>query len=1224
MFVYIVYQSNGTPAQSESLISRVNPSNNIANPFITNNNTRSIGNGNNSTQITSPINIRNQTIASLFNANIDSNELTYNEYNLFQYKYSGSITNYNDTLNNNKLFIGTNSNFSLQYNGLISEILIFNEPLTQEEKYSVEGYLAYKWNLQMYLPLYHPLSPIIPASITPLLFSSLQLWMDASNTSSIIKTNNNVTQWNDLSYNKNNAITNTNFNTITTGLQNLNTTLIFNGSVMDFNNPNILSNSTNATLMFLVYSPSSVTTTGSSSPFSVKTFEEWFPDTDGNIYSSFGIVDTNIGELSPGWSIFTAVVSYANDITKFYINGILINSLEYNNSIFSSGFQIGSSLNTIVPLTATLTEMLVFNEELTNNQRILMEGYLANKWGVTNLLPGSNPYVSRSPTINDYDNLNNNNIIMNLDANNNNFIYNNNIISSWVDLSSNNNSLQTINGSPILQTNPINNLPGVYFNNNESMIPINNQMVLNNNKEFSLFVIGYINNTNSNNNPTIISSYNSSNQYLINIRNNLSNLNNQISIIQTNDPQNPLVSYAVLSNQFSDGLQNMNMNTLLPNFSVYNNGTNQLVINNITLASVFTTNFYIGGRSSDSNTFMQGYIHKILLYNTKLDLISRIKIEASLAINWNIPTSNSYVPIAKINAYTGIRTIFNIILDNWTYPNVSQVYIGYNTSYDNINNLINLGPVTINQLNNYYYVSSSVVFNSPNTYYFHVLNQNNTEYTVSSKTINVSNLIINTESIALISENTSFNVTLNNWSTIVNAIGLYSNQITNFDLSIGISTTDPSPVFVTNVTISNVNNNYILSVPGLVNVNNKYLYFSKTINSILISIPPILISYFNLSMTINRNYGILNEDETYNLTISSTINPFDSEYPNVYLYYATVPNAVLADLTLIEYTAVSNNSITFTTNQTDSVVYFYISTLVNFSGHTTSVGPIHFIDSTTLSSKLDIYDTNTNTRNILLAGWSPYFREITNLNVLTGSASNYSGQTLYKTLLIRTFTPTNIPNLSLWLDASTINNFIFNNSNNISQWTDGSINNNNATTSSYPIYNSTDKGVNFNGGKYLNLPNGTIPYNDESYHIFIVLTPNSTTNTTQFILGSMDNTSAPTANETNSFFISNNKYIQSWNNGADLQSSNYTSSVKQLVSFEYLSEIGRTTYINTVLSGTDSEVSNESSMYNNMIGGILNNSTFYSLIHEIIIYNGRLSTLERQKVENYLNNKWLI
>jgi hypothetical protein len=540
-----------------------------------------------------------------------------------------------------------------------------------------------------------------------------------------------------------------------------------------------------------------------------------------------------------------------------------------------------------------------------------------------------------------------------------------------------------------------------------------------------------------------------------------------------------------------------------------------------------------------------------------------------------------------------ISTIFDIAFDYPIYGNLSFTQI--------------LTPI-------------SQVISNPNTYYFQVLDQNNTDLSI----VNVSNLILDTVSSVDISENIPFNINLNNWSTIVNTIGVYSNQITNFDLSIGISTTDPSPVFVINIPITYVDNNYILEIPGLVNVNNKYLYFTKTVNDILISIPPILISYFNLSMVVDRNYGILNTNETYNLTITASINPFNSKYPSVYLYYATIPNAILEDLTLFEYIVVSNNSITFTTNQTESVIYFYISTDINFSGYTASVGPIHFINPTILLSNLDIYDANINTGNILLTGWSPYFREITNLNVLSESDIDYSRQTLYKTLLTKTFKPTNISNLNLWLDASTIYNFIFDNSNYISQWTDNSINNNNATTSSYPIYNSINKGVNFSGGNYLNLPNGTIPYNDESYHIFIVLTPSNTTNNVQFILGSMDNTDTPTTNETNTFFISNNLYIQSWNNGIDLQSLNYIPSEKQIVSFEYLSQSGRSTYINTVLSGTDNQVSNESSMYNNMIGGILNNMTFNNLIHEIIIYNTKLTTLEKQKVENYLNNKWLI
>jgi len=1209
MFIYIVYQINGTPLTNVSLISRNNS--NIANPFIITDTNRVIGNGTNQTTITSPINISTQTSPSLFNADIDSKTLIYKEYNLFQYQCNGLISNYGDSFNDNKLFIGN------YFNGLISEILIFNEPLSQEQKYSVEGYLAYKWNLEMYLPLYHPLVPITPTIFTPLLFSSLQLWLDASNSNSIIQNNNNVTQWNDISYNKYNAVIDNTFSPITTGLQNSINTLVFNASVMQIQNANILENSTAFTLIYIINIPSN-SNINSSGPLGLSSTPESFTNL-GYINTSFGLTQqppnnyTEIPTQPPrGWIIYTISGSTESGTTNIYYNGINNYTGVFSNWYYANQTEwlIGSnnSINN-VPMTASLGEMLVFNEELNNNQRILIEGYLANKWGLTNLLPVSSPYISREPNISDFNN-SINEPIMNLDAStNSNFSFdgNNNIL-TWIDLTANANSVETTNGLPILQTNTINNKTGVYFNN-ASMIPINNQLVLNNNNQFTIFSVGYINN-NTENNPTIISS----NQHLINIRHNLSNLNNQVSI-GTN-------SYAELSTQFSSGIQNMNIDTTIPYFSVYINGNNQPIFNDITLNDVFTTNFNIGGNVLDINSFLDGYIHQILIYNVKLDLISRMKTEANLAIKWNVPTLNPRVPITKLTTYTGVNTLINIILDNWKDIGETQVYLGYNTSPDNITNLINIGPSTVYQMNNIYYVNNHIIFNTPNTYYIHILDQFNTEYSVAPKPINVSNMIINTISNIIITENQSFSVNLNNWKEIVNTIGLYSNQITNFNLSIGISTNDPSPTFVTNIPITYENNNYILSVPGLVNVDNKYLYFSITINNILIQIPPILINYFTLSMTIDRNYGILNENETYELTISSIINPFNSIYPDVYLYYSTISNATVQDVTLIENSTVYGNIIAFITNQSNSIIYFYISTETNFGGHTTQVGPINFIDSTTLFSNLDTYDTNTNTRNILLDGWSPYLSQVTNLNILSGSVNDYSNQTLYKTLLIKTFSPLNISNLSLWLDAYTNANFIFNSSNLISQWTDKTLNNNNASTSSYPIYDYTNKGVNFAGGNYFNLPNGTIPYNDESYHIFIVLTPQNTASITQFILGSMDNTETPTTNETNTFFTVNNKYLQSWNIGEDLQSSVYTPNQKQIVSFEYLSEIGRSTYINTLLAGTDFQVGNASSMYNNMIGGIGNTLTFGNLIHEIIIYNTKLSTLERQKVENYLKYKW--
>jgi hypothetical protein len=42
------------------------------------------------------------------------------------------------------------------WNGLVGEILIYNSVLTTKQRQVVEGYLAWKWNLQAQLPAGHP------------------------------------------------------------------------------------------------------------------------------------------------------------------------------------------------------------------------------------------------------------------------------------------------------------------------------------------------------------------------------------------------------------------------------------------------------------------------------------------------------------------------------------------------------------------------------------------------------------------------------------------------------------------------------------------------------------------------------------------------------------------------------------------------------------------------------------------------------------------------------------------------------------------------------------------------------------------------------------------------------------------------------------------------------------------------------------------------------------
>jgi hypothetical protein len=1522
MTIFIVYQGYGTPSSYEGLICRnYGP---IPAPFIMNNEARYIGtDGNSQTTLGSPININGNTTPSIFYNRMNPNNLSYLESNQFINIVNNTFLYWSDGFNDGNLYIGANP-LSINYNGYISEVLVFNSPLSNLQKYQVEGYLAYKWNMLIYLPLYHPFSSYTPANFTPLLFDSLQVWMDASNTSSITLDGNNVTQWNDSSYNKNNATLNSSFNNIIRGTQSGLNTLVFNASVMNFANTNILLSSADASLMFLLYLPPGSITNGSSSPFSNINYLESFPYTDGNIDTSFGFSSsTDIGPISSGWSIYTIVASSSTGTTTAYINGVRVFSGTYSNTNYNNknGWAIGSPNGSSVPMSATLAEMMVFNSALSTNTRILLEGYLANKWAVSNLVPVGSPFRSIAPTMTDYNNLLNDNLQLNLDASSSsNFTFSGSNILTWSDTSGNNNSLTSTYSNSILQTNTVNNKQGVYFNYN-SMEPVDKTKLVLNTKNFTIFTAGYINNTDGKTRPTILGSdqqqptsssfviaggqgsstvvyssngttwttstsgnsifgtnmqgvvwngtmwvavgqgsvYNVGYSYdginwigsasgttILNaygsgvgwngimwviggftstatsamaysydginwnsitspfsgpIRrfawngtmwitagqsslatstnginwtlntsandlltgqaldvawngsrwvavgtgtntiiysadgitwtaatsaNNLfttgasiawngtiwiaggignyrlayssngidwtgytsvnslidyaclgvtwngsmwlvacqpsggstdrntmiyssdgtnwqvntsaSNLNttNYYNVVSKNiSPYNIAYNFNIrkntsLTDQMSvtyttSSLQveiSANLTTTLPNglqnltsTSAFVNGNNIPVTINSS-DNIFNSNFFLGGKSTDSNSLLQAsYIHQVMVYNTNLDPVTRYRVESNLANKWNIPTSNSVANLSSIISYKGIITNFTVLLQNWTLTSVNSIYVGYNTSPDNLTNLNIIGSFTVNQKNNIYNIAFTNIFGSTGTYYLHLVNSSNVEYASISKPIIIQDLntLITVPSTITISVN-PYNIVLGNFPSIVANIGLYSYQISNFNFSLGVSSSDPSPTFVSNITVqyNNSTKQYYVQIPSLTNADLKYVYLSKTINGVTINLTPILINQTSVSLSIDRNYGILNTSNSFTLQLTYRFtNPFST----VYLYYSTIPNDTAP--TFISSKSVnSSNQVQFNYTTSNSLVYFYISTESGFMGINNYVGPVTFYDPTAFNISLDTYDINTTTRNILL---DVYPQQLVNLNLAIFGNNNF-----ISTSLITQFSPLNITSLRLWLDASTNNNFTFSGSN-ITQWTDLSGNSNNATNSSaYPIYNTPNKGVNFTGGKYLTLPNNTIPSGDNNYHIFVVLTPTDSSSSPQFILGALDNTSSPGSNTINTFYTTTNNYKQSWNNGSDLTSSSYTIGSKQIVSFEYISSVNRTTFLNGSNIANDLPSARNSSVNNNLIGGLLGNQTFTSYIHEIIIYSNPLTVVERKKVENYLSDKWAV
>jgi hypothetical protein len=219
----------------------------------------------------------------------------------------------------------------------------------------------------------------------------------------------------------------------------------------------------------------------------------------------------------------------------------------------------------------------------------------------------------------------------------------------------------------------------------------------------------------------------------------------------------------------------------------------------------------------------------------------------------------------------------------------------------------------------------------------------------------------------------------------------------------------------------------------------------------------------------------------------------------------------------------------------------------------------------------------------------------------------------------------NINKCKLWLDASDTNNLQLINTNTITKWIDKTNNNNDATNINklYPTYNSINKSVYFDPSTYFNLPDNTIPANNTDYHIFIVLTPQNTDNSYNFILGSIDNVDKP-SNKINTILLNNNTYINSWNQN-DIISDKYTPNTIQLVSFEHITDEERNIYVNGIQIAHDEPIKiNDSTSKNNFIGSIINKFRYTGGIHEIIIYNDVLTKFDQNCIEKYLLNKWNI
>ena len=218
--------------------------------------------------------------------------------------------------------------------------------------------------------------------------------------------------------------------------------------------------------------------------------------------------------------------------------------------------------------------------------------------------------------------------------------------------------------------------------------------------------------------------------------------------------------------------------------------------------------------------------------------------------------------------------------------------------------------------------------------------------------------------------------------------------------------------------------------------------------------------------------------------------------------------------------------------------------------------------------------------------------------------------------------PTRIGGLQLWLDANDQSSFAMNGSR-VSQWSDksGSANNMTQVTSAYQPSLSINNGMNFvntETGAYMRNTNITF---GPQYSIFAIGKTNNAidgkfhyllstgTSGGLFMLSSVDNN-----------FTTNVGGQSSWNS---LGANTPLTSVTSLSLMEMLNG-GTSTTLLSYVNGTALNPKNGTTLATTgiFIGWNNGNQFWDGLIGEVLVYNGLLSSLQREVVEGYLSWKW--
>lgn len=548
--------------------------------------------------------------------------------------------------------------------GYIYEVIHYSSVLTTTQRQQVEGYLASKWGIKTNLNAAHPFKivPIYSQPFKPNDIDNCVLWMDgADNYTITTNVSNAITQINDKSISSNN-------NTIgTTSLRptyintfNKNNVITFDG----VNNRVTL----NSALLPTGTSPFSVFLVGrtTSGTAGTQAFLTW-GNGAGLAGGSYQLASSNnvliqdyktvssVGQSSDSTNILSNYFLFSQTATTTsqsnFLNGNPFSSQKtysYNFSNSTIGL-IGMSSNTTAPLTGDIGEVIIYNVSLEPAQRQQVEGYLANKWGLSSSLPSTHSYKLFPALTPLFSPLQVPTCTFWIDASDPSTITQSTGVSQWNDKSGNSYNLTQSTGS--LQPSYSNN--AVTFSSNKYLnVP---QAAINNATRYSLF---FVFTPISSTNWIMVKQHDGTNTY------NVLSMGRYTSSIGANTTGTANYMYwkvnnaGTILNQSSPALTSSTMILVRivydgVNLYFYKNGalvntiaSTVSTIPNVTAATNYTMGVWIRASSIQNTGVTNFSMNEMLFFNTTLTNIQAQKIEGILASKWklqsDLPSTHLY------------------------------------------------------------------------------------------------------------------------------------------------------------------------------------------------------------------------------------------------------------------------------------------------------------------------------------------------------------------------------------------------------------------------------------------------------------------------------------------------------------------------------------------------------------------------------------------------------